>query len=94
MLMSWEECGMVAEPCLDAGTNPNTFEVTYQVCRRLCGGVFMLAFSWWRFVVRCVPCVREITKAGTCMWVLQKHSSLLRDTSLERFGFSAEVCQP
>lgn len=31
MLMSWEECGMVVEPCLDAGTNPDTFEVTYQV---------------------------------------------------------------
>lgn len=29
--MSWEECGLVAEPCLDAGTNPDTFEVTYQV---------------------------------------------------------------
>ncbi len=31
ILMSWEECGMVAEPCLDAGTNPLTSEVTYQV---------------------------------------------------------------
>ncbi|CAM9213073.1 unnamed protein product, partial [Scytosiphon promiscuus] len=31
MLMSWEECGMVAEPCLDIGFDPDTFEVTYQV---------------------------------------------------------------
>lgn len=31
VLMSWEECGMVAEPCLDAGNNPHTSEVTYQV---------------------------------------------------------------
>ncbi|CAM9594067.1 unnamed protein product, partial [Hapterophycus canaliculatus] len=31
MLMSWEECGMVAEPCLDVGADPDNFEVTYQV---------------------------------------------------------------
>lgn len=31
MLMTWEECGLVAEPCLDVGTNPDTFEITYQV---------------------------------------------------------------
>ncbi|CAN0250419.1 unnamed protein product, partial [Pylaiella littoralis] len=30
-LTSFEECGMVAEPCLDAATNPNTSEVTYQI---------------------------------------------------------------
>ncbi|CAN0232182.1 unnamed protein product, partial [Ectocarpus fasciculatus] len=31
MLTSLEECGMVAEPCVDAGTNPGISEVTYQV---------------------------------------------------------------
>lgn len=31
MLMTWEECGLEAEPCVDAGTDPTTFEVTYQV---------------------------------------------------------------
>ena len=31
MVMTWEECGMVSPPCLDAGTNPETSEVTYQV---------------------------------------------------------------
>lgn len=52
MLLSWEECGMVAEPCLDAGTNPDTFEVTYQVNI---------------FVTVCIPhgCDR-ITSQATC----------------------------
>ncbi|CAM9620083.1 unnamed protein product, partial [Ectocarpus sp. 4 AP-2014] len=31
VLTSLEECGMVAEPCVDAGTNPGISEVTYQV---------------------------------------------------------------
>lgn len=36
MVMTWEECGMVSPPCLDAGTNPETSEVTYQVSVFLC----------------------------------------------------------
>lgn len=39
MVMTWEECGMAAPPCIDAGTNPETFEVTYQV------GVFVCSVS-------------------------------------------------
>eukprot|EP00752_Nemacystus_decipiens_P018756 g16816.t1 len=31
MIMTWEECGLVAPPCLDVGTDPKTSEVTYQI---------------------------------------------------------------